>query len=109
MFKHDLLNLKSINPADIVGAKELWIYNIKYRKLVAYVADDSDSLTVKGTTIINYSIAKSWAWTLRNPEKFFKDTQIGKRALNAAAKALTTKPVAPNGRVNEETILLGAF
>jgi hypothetical protein len=109
MFKHDLLNLKSINPADIVGAKELWVYNIKYRKLVAYVADDSDSLTVKGTTIINYSIAKSWSWTLRNPEKFFKDTQIGKRPLNAAAKALTTKPVAPNGRINEETILLGAF
>jgi hypothetical protein len=109
MFKHDLLNLKSINPADIVGAKELWIYNIKYRKLVAYVADDSDSLTVKGTTIINYSIAKSWSWTLRDPKKFFKDTQIGKRSLNAAAKTLTTKPVAPNGRINEETILLGAF
>jgi hypothetical protein len=109
MFKHDLLNLKSINPADIVGAKELWCYNIKYRKLVAYVADDSDSLSVKGTTIINYSIAKSWSWTLRNPEKFFKDTQIGKRALNSAAKALTTKPTAPNGRINEETILLGAF
>ena len=109
MFKHDLLNLKSINPADIVGAKELWVYNIKYRKLVAYIADDSDSLTVKGTTIINYSIAKSWSWTLRDPEKFFKNTPIGKRALNAAAKALTTKPVAPNGRINEETILLGAF
>ena len=109
MFKHDLLNLKSINPADIVGAKELWCYNIKYRKLVAYVADDSDSLSVKGTTIINYSIAKSWSWTLRNPEKFFKDTQIGKRALNSAAKALTTKPTVPNGRINEETILLGAF
>jgi ribosomal protein S20 len=109
MFKHDLLNLKSINPADIVGSKELWVYNIKYRKLVAYVADDSDTLSVKGTTIINYSIAKSWSWTLRNPEKFFKDTQIGKRALNSAAKALTTKPTVPNGRINEETILLGAF
>jgi hypothetical protein len=109
MFKHDLLNLKSINPADIVGAKELWIYNIKYRKLVAYVADDSDALSVKGTTIINYSVAKSWSWTLRNPEKFFKDLTISKRNLNTAAKALTTKPTAPNGRINEETILLGAF
>jgi hypothetical protein len=109
MFKHDLLNLKSINPADIVGAKELWAYNIKYRKLVAYVADDSDSLSVKGTTIINYSIAKSWSWTLRSPEKFFKDLSIGKRNLNTAAKALTTKPTVPNGRINEETILLGAF
>jgi len=109
MFKHDLLNLKSINPADIVGAKELWVYNIKYRKLVSYMADDSDTLSVKGTTIINYSIAKSWSWTLRNPEKFFKDLSIGKRNLNTAVKALTTKPTAPNGRINEETILLGAF
>lgn len=109
MFKHDLLNLKSINPADIVGSKELWCYNIKYRKLVVYAADDSDSLSVKGTTIINYSIAKSWSWTLRNPEKFFKDLSIGKRNLNTAAKALTTKPTVPNGRINEETILLGAF
>lgn len=106
---NDLLKLKSINPAEIVGAKELWVYNIKYRKLVAYVADDSDALSVKGTTITNYSIAKSWAWTLRDPEKFFKSTQIGKRTLNAAAKALTTKPTAPNGRINEETLLLGAF
>jgi hypothetical protein len=109
MFKHDLLNLKSVNPADIVGAKELWCYNIKYRKLVAYVADDSATLSVKGTTIINYSIAKSWSWTLRNPEKFFKDLSISKRNLATASKALTTKPTAPNGRVNEETILLGAF
>lgn len=109
MFKHDLLNLKSCNPADIIGSKELWAYNIKYRKLVAYVADDSDTLSVKGTTIINYSIAKSWSWTLRNPEKFFKDISIGKRNLNTAVKALTTKPTVPNGRINEETILLGAF
>lgn len=109
MFKHDLLNLKSINPADIVGSKELWAYNIKYRKLVAYVADDSDSLSVKSTTIINYSIAKSWSWTLRNPEKFFKDLTLTKKNLNTAAKALTTKPTVPNGRINEETILLGAF
>jgi hypothetical protein len=109
MFKHDLLNLKSVNPADIVGSKELWAYNIKYRKLVAYVADDSDNLSVKGTTIINYSVAKSWSWTLRNPEKFFKDLSISKKNLNTAAKALTTKPTVPNGRINEETILLGAF
>lgn len=109
MFKHDLLNLKSINPIDIIGTNELWVYNIKYRKLTNYTADDSDTLSVKGTTIINYSIAKSWTRTLRNPEQFFKSTQIGKRALNAAVKLLKTKGVAPNGRINEETILLGAF
>ena len=109
MFKNDLLNLKSVNPADIVGAKELWAYNVKYRRLVSYVADDSATLSVKGTTIINYSIAKSWSWTLRNPGKFFKDLSISKKNLASAAKTITTKPTAPNGRINEETILLGAF
>jgi len=29
--------------------------------------------------------------------------------LNGAMKTITTKPTVPNGRINEECILLGAF
>jgi hypothetical protein len=29
--------------------------------------------------------------------------------LNGAIKKITTKPTTPNGRVNEECVLLGAF
>ena len=106
---HDLLKLKSINPAEIVGAKELWVYNIKTRKLINYTADDSDSLSVKGTTILNYSVARSSSKTLRDPEKFFKELSISKRNLNTAAKAIKTKPNQPNGRISSDMILLGAF
>ena len=106
---HDLLKLKSINPAEIVGAKELWAYNIKTRKLINYTADDSDSLSVKGTTIINYSVARSSSKTLRDPEKFFKELTITKKNLNTAAKAIKTKPNQPNGRISSDMILLGAF
>ena len=106
---HDLLKLKSINPAEIVGAKELWVYNIKTRKLINYTADDSDSLSVKGTTILNYSVARSSSKTLRDPEKFFKELSISKRNLNTAAKAIKTKPSQPNGRISSDMILLGAF
>ena len=49
------------------------------------------------------------ATDLRKPEEFFKGLSMGKRALNSAIKNLTTKPTAPNGRINEETIILGAF
>jgi hypothetical protein len=47
--------------------------------------------------------------TLRKPDEFFKGLSLGKRALNTAIKTLRTKPAVPNGRFNEETILLGAF
>lgn len=102
------LKLKSIKPEDILTASELWVYNTKYRKVQVYKAE-MGSLGVKGTTIIGFSVTDSLSFTLRKPEEFFKSTSIGKRALNSAIKKLTTKPSTPNGRINEECVLLGAF
>ena len=101
------LKLKSCKAEDIIGATELWVYNTKYRKVQVYKADGA--LAVKGTTIIGFDVKESKSMTLRKPEDFFKGLAMGKRALNAALKKLTTKPTTPNGRVNEECILLGAF
>jgi hypothetical protein len=103
------LNLKSCNPADIVGADELWVYNTKNRKLTNYTAANGDVLSVKGTTILNYDVSQSQSMTLRKPEEFFKNTTIGKRAMSNAIKEIKTKPSTPNGRINEDTILVGAF
>lgn len=99
------LKLKSINPVDIIGSSELWVYNTKYRKLSVYRGD----LSVKGTTIIGYEISGTDSKGLRKPEEFFKDIVLKKRELAAEFKKLTTKPSVPNGRINEDTILLGAF
>ena len=102
------LNLKSIKPETIVGSSEVWVYNTKYRKVTVYKAIN-DVLTVKGTTLIGFDIKESKTLMLRKPEEFFKGLALGKRALNSAMKTLTTKPTVPNGRVNEECILIGAF
>ena len=102
------LSLKSINPANIIGSSEVWFYNTKYRRVGVYRAEGT-TLAVKGTTIIGFDIKESKAFTLRKPEEFFKGLSLGKRALTAKMKTLTTKPSAPNGRINEETILIGAF
>jgi hypothetical protein len=102
------LNLKSCRPEHILAASELWVYNTKYRRIQVYKAE-LDVLGVKGTTIIGFSLKDSMSYTLRKPEEFFKSASISKRALNAAIKKLTTKPSTPNGRINEECILLGAF
>lgn len=101
-------NLKSIKPETIVGSSEVWVYNTKYRKVTVYKAIN-DVLTVKGTTIIGFDIKESKTLMLRKPDVFFKGLTLGKRPLNNAMKTLTTKPSVPNGRVNEECILLGAF
>lgn len=102
------LKLKSCKPEDILTSTELWVYNTKYRKVTVYKTDGG-TLSVKGTTILGFDIKESKTMTLRKPEEFFKGLAMGKRALNGAFKKLTTKPSAPNGRVNEECILLGAF
>jgi hypothetical protein len=102
------LNLKSIKPDTIIGSSELWFYNTKYRRIGVYKAI-GDTLSVKGTSIIGFDVKESKAFTLRKPEEFFKGLALGKRALTNAMKTLTTKPSAPNGRINEETILIGAF
>ena len=101
------LNMKSIPPTTIIGASELWVYNTKYRRVSVYYALDRGGLSVRGTTILNYDTSKSETKTLRKPEEFFKTE--GKRAMAFAMKSLKTKGVTPNGRINSETILVGAF
>lgn len=103
------LGLKSIRPETIIGSTEVWYYNTKYRRVGVYKGENGNPLSVKGTTIIGFDIKESQQMTLRKPEEFFKGLSLGKRALNGALKKLTTKPSTPNGRINEECILLGAF
>jgi hypothetical protein len=103
------LGLKSVKPESIIGSTEVWYYNTKYRRVGVYKGEGGNPLSVKGTTIIGFDVKESQQMTLRKPEEFFKGLSLGKRALNGALKKLTTKPSAPNGRINEECILLGAF
>jgi hypothetical protein len=102
------LGLKSALMTNIIGSTEVWFYNTKYRRVGCYKAE-MGTLSVKGTTIVGFDLVLSKQFTLRKPEEFFKGLTMGKRPLNASLKNLTTKPSIPNGRFNEETILLGAF
>ena len=101
------LGLKSVRPENIVDAKEVWIYNTKYRKLQVYRS--TAGLAVKGTTVVGFEVSDSTSVTLRKPEDFFRGLSLTKRPLTAAIKSVKTKPATPNGRINEECIILGAF
>jgi hypothetical protein len=101
------LKVVSINPADIVGSAELWVYNIKTRKLGKYVASSYQTLSIKGTSIVGYDLDKSVAKTLRKPEEQLKEfAKAGKVALRTFLKDIKAVEIKLNGRVGEDVLLL---
>lgn len=101
------LKLVSINPTDIIGAKELWVYNIKTRKLGRYVANEYMELGVKGTTITGFNEHTSICKTLRKPEEKLKEFKAsGKVQLRKFLDEINATDTKMNGRINEETVLL---
>ncbi len=101
------LKVVSINPTDIVGAQELWVFNTKTRKLGRYVAEAMGQLGVKGTSITGYDEAKSLAKTLRKPDEQLKEfLKAGKVALRTFLKDIKAVEVRLNGRISEDTLLL---
>jgi hypothetical protein len=104
---HEPLKLVSVNPVDIVGAKELWIYNVKTRKIGKYVAAEFSELSVKGTSITGFSEMQSVQKTLRKPEDQLKEFKAaGKVALRKFLEDIKAVDIKLNGRINEDTILL---
>ena len=100
------LGIVSLSPAQIIGAKELWCYNTKTRKLAQYKAADAGGLSVKGASLLNYS-ADSAEKTLRKPaEALAEFKKASKVKLRTFLKDLTTVDIPCNGKINEHHILL---
>ena len=109
-------NLASVNPIDVVGANELWVFNVKSRKLGKYIASSIDpkglgregtGLSVKGTTIIGFDEKLSVQKTLRKPDEQLKEFKsAGKVALRKFLEDINTTDTKLNGRCNLDTVLL---
>lgn len=101
------LKIVSINPADIVGASELWIYNTKTRKLGRYVAAAYQTLGIKGTTITGFDSDKSVCKTLRKPEEKLKEfAKAGKIQLRKFLDDIKATEAKMNGRISNDIVLL---
>jgi hypothetical protein len=100
--------IASVDPVTIIGATELYVFNVKTRKLGKYVADTHMGvLGVKGTTIVGYDTNLSTQKTLRKPERqlpeFMDASKVNKRKFLQGIKSVE---IALNGRLNSDTILL---
>lgn len=102
------LKVASINPTDIIGAKELWCFNTQTRKLYRYIADSQvGTLGVKGTSIVGYDASKSVGKTLRKPSEQLKEfAKSGKVALRTFLDKIRATETLANGRLNQYTLLL---
>ena len=96
----------SINPVQIIGKTHLLCFNTKNRKLIEYKTESTDGFIISGTTIKNIN-GESRAWTLRKPMDILPQALSSTpKQFELLAKGITTKPSLPNGRLNEDTILL---
>ena len=101
------LKIVSVHPAEIIGCQQLWVYNTKYRKLTQYLALGPAGIQVKGTTVTGWDIESSTSKTLRKPEESLTALlSAGKVMLRSFMSNIKTAESKPNGRINNECILV---
>jgi hypothetical protein len=104
------LDLVSVHPTKLHGASEAWVYDTAKRKLHHYIADQySQSFTIKGNTILGFDTGKSEIKTLRKPGEQLKEIMGSKPAARKFFEGIKATATVPNGRFNENMIILKAF
>ena len=101
--------MTSIDPASVVCASEVYLFNSKYRTLIRLVSSAREGFTIKGTTIQNIDIEASGKKKLRKPEDFFTQAGNTRPKMSKAYLDIKTKPSEANGRINGETLIYKAF
>jgi hypothetical protein len=100
------LGIVSLNPIQIVGSKEVWVYNTKTRKIAQYKAIDERGLSVKGASLLNYS-TDSAEKTVRKPAETLADfKKASKVKLRTFMKDLSTIDIPCGGKLNENHVIL---
>ena len=105
--KDDDYKITSVDPKQIVGCNQLWVFNTKYRTLAVYNAMGPAGLNIKGSTLTGFDEKTSIVKKLRKPtEQVNKLLDGGKVVLRKFMDEIKCKPKGANGRINNETILL---
>ncbi len=99
--------LTSVDPKEIIGASQLWVFNAKTRNLSVYNAVGNSGLSVRGSTITGFDETTSITKKLRKPETVIKPLlEGGKIYLRKVMDNIKTTEQKATGRINADTILL---
>lgn len=105
--KDDTYNVVSVDPKQIIGCNQLWVFNTKYRTLAVYNAMGPAGLNVKGSTLTGWDEKTSIVKTLRKPtEQVNKLLDGGKIVLRKFMDEIKCKPKEATGRINNDVVLL---
>ena len=100
----------SRKPMECLDAQAIMTYNTKTRKLGIYYPADKNSLSFKGTTLINFDESKSVQKTMRKPvEQVSKFKKVSKRSLQKEFSEVKSVETKMNGRFNDQTLILRIF
>lgn len=103
----DKLKIKSVEPTNVLGASQVWVYNTKTRKLGVYHTNSPNGIGIKGSSLTNYSEEASISKTLRKPEKVLSQVLgAGKVELRKLMTEIKSKESLLNGRMNGDTVIL---
>jgi hypothetical protein len=111
MLSDTKLGITSAPPATIIGAQGVVVYNTKTRKIGYYIAKTSAGLSVKNSSITEFT-EKSMQKTLRKPPeqiKDFKEQNTQKRFETWFAKSVKTTETVMNGRFSEDIVILKVY
>lgn len=107
--KDDRYKIVSINPVEIIDATEVWVFNVKTRKLGKYVAEEHATIKVKGTTLQFFDAKLSVQKTVRKPEETLREfKKAGKVVLRKFLDNINSVEIKLNGRLNADTVILKA-
>lgn len=105
--KDDTYKIVSVDPKQIVGCDQLWVFNTKYRTLAVYNAMGPAGLSVKGSTLTGWDEKTSIIKTLRKPtDQLTKLKDGGKIILRKFMDEVKCKPKIATGRINNECVLV---
>jgi hypothetical protein len=100
-------NIKSVKATDVIGSKQLWVFNAKYKTLTVYNAMGTTGLSVKGTTLTGFDEKTSIVKKLRKPkEQLIALEKAGKVNLRKFMDGIKCKPKEATGRINTDVVLV---
>jgi hypothetical protein len=104
-------NMASINPAQLPGSTLAVIYNSKDRKAMIYYATAGETLSIKGTKVINFDESRSFAKTLRKPKDVLPGVSNAAttRRIDVIFEDINGKVHPVNGRISKEMLIVKLF
>ncbi len=104
------LGFKSVHAEKIIMSDTIFLFDFIKRRMIKYVALDGYTLSVKGTTILNWDPEKSGSKIIRKPEVQLNGIQsMGKRQSQNLFNEIKATMSKLNGRTNENCVILSVF